>query len=115
MSSNGVGWVFTIQVDPADDHKVEELMGETFDAMDQEEFPMGGVVAYTAYRVPDEPGKWVMFEHFTDEGSALHAKGPRVRDPGGRLMRLLVAPRERVQLEPVLLRGLGKSIQEDEG
>ena len=114
MGDKGVGWLFTIRVDPADDDKVEGLLGEIFDAMEKEEFPGGGVITYTAYRDPNEPGKWVMFEHFTDEGSDRHAKGPLVRDPGGRLMKLLIAPRERVQLEPVILRGCGEPIVTDE-
>ena len=83
-----VGWIYTFWADPERDDEIVAIMDEIFEAMEAEEFPSGNVLVYTLYRVPDEPGKWVMFEHFTQEGSDLHAKGERVREIGLRKLEL---------------------------
>jgi len=85
-------------------------MNEICEAMEHEEFPTGKVLTYTRYRVPVEPGKWVMYEHFTQEGSDRHAKGPLVREIGLRKLDLMGKRYERMRMEPVLLRGVGESI-----
>jgi len=113
-----VGWIYTFWADPERDDEIVAIMDEIFEAMEAEEFPSGNVLAYTLYRVPDEPGKWVMFEHFTQEGSDLHAKGERVREIGLRKLELMTQPYERMRMEPVRLRGLGEPIAaagKDEG
>jgi quinol monooxygenase YgiN len=111
----GVGWIYTFWADPEKDDEIVHIMNEIFEAMEEEEFPTGNVITYTLYRVPEEPGKWVMFEHFTQEGSDLHAKGPRVRDVGLRKLELMVKPYTRMQLEPVLIRGCGEPINASKG
>ena len=108
--SDQVGWVFTFWVDPAKDAETEQVMREIFDAMAEEEFPNGEVITYTAYRVPEEPGKWVMFEHFTQQGSDQHAKGPKLQEIGAKLTALMVQPYTRMEMQPVLTQGCGEPI-----
>jgi quinol monooxygenase YgiN len=107
-----VGWIYTFWTDPDDDAEILGLMDEIFEAMEEEEFPSGDVLTYTLYRVADEPGKWVMFEHFTQEGSDRHAKGTRVPEIGLRKVEKMTQPYTRTKLEPVLLRGIGTPLAE---
>jgi quinol monooxygenase YgiN len=108
-----VGWIYTFWADPEHDDEIVAIMGEIFDAMEEEEFPTGNVLTYTLYRAPEEPGKWVMFEHFTGEGSDLHAKGPRVREIGLRKLDLMTKPYTRMRMEPVMIRGCGEPINSE--
>ena len=105
-----IAWIFTFWVDPDNDAKTEQVIREIFETMAEEEFPSGGVVTYTAYRVPTEPGKWVMFEHFTQEGSDQHAKKSKMREVGAKLTDLMIKPYTRMALQPVMIKGCGEPI-----
>jgi hypothetical protein len=56
-----------------------------------------------------------MFEHFTADGSELHAKGQRVREIGLRKVEMMTKPYTRMRMEPVLTRGLGEPISPKAG
>lgn len=105
-----VGWVYSFWADPEKDDEIVSIMDEIYEAMEEEEFHTGNVLTYTLYRVPDEPGKWVMYEHFTQEGSDLHAKGARVREVGLRKVEMMTKQYTRMKLEPVRLKGVGEPI-----
>jgi hypothetical protein len=36
-----VGWIYTFWADPEKDDEIVQIMGEIFDAMEEEEFPTG--------------------------------------------------------------------------
>lgn len=108
--ASDVGWIYTFWADPDRDEDIVRIMGEIFDAMEEEEFPTGNVLTYTLYRDAEEPGKWVMFEHFTGEGSEAHAKGQKVREIGLRKVEMMTKPYTRQRLEPVMIRGCGEPI-----
>jgi len=110
VSDVGVLFTFRVMPDPASDRETEEAMGGIFDAMASEEFPSGDVKAYAAFRDRADPGKWVMFEHFTAKGSVNHAKGPLMQQAGQRLSKLFMTPPARVLLDPVLFVGCGEPI-----
>jgi quinol monooxygenase YgiN len=105
-----VGAIFAFRVKPEDNDKVVEVMRGIFDAMKEEEFPTGDVDTYTVYHDPADPGRWYMFEQFSDEGARVHAKGPLVRPAGQRLVPLCTEPYERWVLDPVLVSGCGEPI-----
>jgi quinol monooxygenase YgiN len=106
----GVLFTFRVKPGPESDRLTVEAMRGIFDAMAVEEFPSGDVKAYAVFRDRADPGKWVMFEHFSERGSEHHAKGPLMREAGRRLSGLFMTPYERLLLEPVLFEGCGKSI-----
>jgi quinol monooxygenase YgiN len=108
-----VGVVFSFRVAPKDDEKVEPIMREIFDAMAVEEFPTGAVLTYTLFRDPAIPGKWMMFEYFTKEGSDRHSAGPLMMKRGTRLVELMIEPYERILLDPVIALGCGEPIPRD--
>ena len=103
-----VGVVYGFRVKPEDDQTVEGIMREIFDIMAIEEYPTGDVVTYTLYRDPAEKGRWVMFEHFTAKGSADHATGKLIYEPGMRQLNLTTEPYTRILLTPVVVRGCGE-------
>jgi quinol monooxygenase YgiN len=108
-----VGAIFTFRARPEDDAVVEETLRDIFRTMAVEEFPTGDVDTYTVYRDPADPGRWVMFEQFSDEGAAFHAKvahSPTMYEAGQRLAALCIEPYERVVLTPFLTAGCGESI-----
>ncbi len=105
-----VGVVFSFRVAPKDDAVVEGIMREIFDAMALEEFPSGDVLTYTLFRDPAEPGKWVMFEYFTQAGSERHSAGPLMLERGRRLVERMIGPYERILLDPVIALGCGEPI-----
>lgn len=105
-----VGVMFSFRVDPKDDAKAEEIMRGIFDAMAVEEFPSGDVITYTLFRDPSQPGKWVMFEYFTEAGSERHSVGPLMMERGTKLVELMTEPYERVLLDPVIALGCGETI-----
>ncbi len=110
VSDVGVLFTFRVMPDPESDREVVEAVRGIFEAMAVEEFPSGEVKAYAALRDRADPGKWVMFEHFTGRGSELHARGPLMQEAGRRLAKLFVTPPERLVLEPVLFVGCGEPI-----
>lgn len=105
-----VGAIFTFRIRPEDDAAMEQIMRDIFDAMAAEEFPTGQVDTYTAYRDPADPGRWYMFEQFSDKGAAVHAKGPLVYPAGQRLAAMCIEPYQRTVLSPVLTSGCGEPI-----
>ena len=96
-----VGWRYTVRARPGLGDSYEDLGDEIYAGMTAEEFPTGNVKTYCTHRVVGDPGRYVMFEHFTATGSARHAKGPKVIGPGHRQNRTLVPPFERLRYEPV--------------
>jgi hypothetical protein len=107
-----VGCVFRFEVDPGDDEVTADAMRATFDAMGAEEFPSGEVRTYTAYQDGSRPGRWFMFELFSEHGSRVHASGPLVRSAGAEMMSRLTGPYGRTLLEPVLFAGCGGPIEQ---
>jgi quinol monooxygenase YgiN len=105
-----VGVIYTFKVAPENDEKIEQIMRDIFDAMAEEEYPTGEVISYTLFRDPSEVGKWAMFEHFTAEGSAVHATGPKIFKIGTEQLTYLVEPYCRVELDPVIVHGCGKPV-----
>lgn len=110
MNDVGVLFTFRVMPDEATDNETVEAMRAIFDAMAVEEFPTGDVKAYAVYRDRSDPGKWVMFEHFTARGSENHAKGPLMQEAGQRLAKLFMTPYERLLLDPILFVGCGEPI-----
>jgi quinol monooxygenase YgiN len=105
-----VGVLYGFRVKPEDDQKAEKIMREIFDAMAAEEFPTGDVKSYALFRDASTPGKWVLFEHFTDAGARKHGTGPLIHGPGTRHQELLIEPYERIVLDPVIVHGCGEKI-----
>lgn len=105
-----VGVIYRFRVAPENDQKAEAIMREIYDAMAAEEFPTGDVVTYSLFRDPSEPGKWVLFEHFTEEGGRKHGLGPLIYGPGIRHQELLIEPYQRLVLDPVIVHGCGEKI-----
>ena len=105
-----VGAIYTFKVAPENDEEMERIMRDIFDAMAEEEYPTGNVIAYTLFRDPSEVGKWAMFEHFTAKGAADHAKGPKIFKFGSEHLTYLVEPNFRVELDPVIVHGCGEPI-----
>ena len=101
-----VAWRFTVRTTPGREDGYEDLGDDIYAAMAKEEFPTGNVKTYCTLRPVGDPGRYVMFEHFTAAGSAKHAKGPNVIGPGARQMRTLVPPFERLRYEPVTAIGV---------
>ena len=101
-----IGWRFTVRAKPGLEDSYEDLGDDIYAGMAEEEFPTGNVKAYCTLRPVGDPGRYVMFEHFTAAGSAKHAKGPSVIGPGARQMRTLVPPFERLRYEPVTAIGV---------
>jgi quinol monooxygenase YgiN len=108
----GVVLIFRVLPGPDRDLEVEAAMRAIFEAMAVEEFPSGDVKAYGVYSDRCEPGKWVMFEHFTERGSENHAKGPLMKAAGTGLERLFITPYKRVMLSPALFVGCGETISD---
>jgi quinol monooxygenase YgiN len=101
-----VAWRFTVRTKPGLEDSYEDLGDDIYAAMAEEEFPTGNVKTYCTLRAVGDPGRYVMFEHFTATGSARHAKSPSVVGPGARQMRTLVPPFERLRYEPVTAIGV---------
>lgn len=101
-----VAWRFTVRTKPGLEDSYEDLGDDIYAAMAEEEFPTGNVKTYCTLRVVGDPGRYVMFEHFTATGSAMHAKGTNVIRPGARQLRTLVPPFERLRYEPVAAIGV---------
>jgi quinol monooxygenase YgiN len=101
-----VAWRFTVRTKPGLQDSYEDLGDHIYAGMADDEFPTGNVKTYSTLRVVGDPGRYVMFEHFTASGSAKHAKGPNVMGPGARQMRTLVPPFERLRYEPVTAIGV---------
>lgn len=94
-------WRYTVRVAAHDAGALEVIFDEIMDAMEIDEFSTGEVKTYTAHRIAGDVGRYVMYEHFTGLGSSRHATGPTLPGVGGRQLKLLVTPFERVQLEPL--------------
>jgi quinol monooxygenase YgiN len=111
-SATDVGAIYRFKVAPENDTRTERIFRDLFDAMAAEEYGTGNVITYTIYRDPGEPGRWVMFEHFTAQGAADHAAetSPRVRELGHEHLSLLLEPYERVVLKPFIVYGCGEPI-----
>ena len=102
-------WRFTVRTRPGAEAHYEDLSDEIYAAMADDEFPTGNVKTYCTLRVVGDPGRYVMFEHFTAAGSAGHAKTAAVTGPGAQQLRLLAPPFERLRYEPVSALGTGHS------
>lgn len=103
-----VGVVYSFRVKPEDDAKIERLMHHIFKIVDRTEISTGNVMTYNLYRDPKEPGRWVMFEHFTAQGSADHATHPDIFVPGMEQVNMIVEPFSRVLLNPWRVLGCGE-------
>jgi quinol monooxygenase YgiN len=109
-SANDVAVLFIFQVHPLETEKVPAVIAEIFDAMQEEEFPTGGVKTYIVHRL-DTPGRFVMYEYFTAAGSERHASGPLMQAAGKKLADLFMTPYVRLMMEPVLAVGVGEPIK----
>lgn len=110
-----VGVVYSFRVEPKDDAKIEQLMHGIFKIVDRTEISTGNVLTYNLYRDPNEPGRWVMFEHFTAKGSADHATHPDIFGPGFEQVNLITEPFSRVILNPYKVLGCGEPMPGADG
>jgi quinol monooxygenase YgiN len=110
MMSTDVGCVFTFWVDEENMDGAERAMADIFAAMEQEEFPTGDVRTYTAHRVIDAPGTYIMYEYFTSAGSERHSAGPLMQLAGDKLTSLMVKPYDRVVMQPFHAVGIGEPV-----
>lgn len=111
VPASDVGAVYSLVADPGDDALIERLMRRIFDKVSEHEVPTGDVLTYTLYRDFNRAGRWVMFEHFTAHGAAMHAAHPDVLAGGIACSELMVAPYERQVLEPLIVHGCGEAIK----
>ena len=103
-----IGVVYSFRVRPEDDDHIEALMHHIFKIVDRTEISTGNVLTYNLYRDPKEPGRWVMFEHFTAKGSADHATHPDIFGPGFEQVNLITEPFSRAILNPYRVLGCGE-------
>ena len=103
--SGDEAWRFTVRVAPENVPKADDVFRRIMTAMAHDEFPTGNVKSYTAFRIAGDTGRYVMYEHFTAQGSAIHATGEQLPAVGLELMDLLITPFQRLQLEPIAAYG----------
>lgn len=103
-----IGVVYSFRVKPEDDGNIEKLMHDIFKIVDRTEVSTGNVMTYNLYRDPKEPGRWVMFEHFTAKGSSDHATHPDIFGPGMEQVNMITEPFSRAILNPYKVYGCGE-------
>lgn len=93
------------------DAEIEEVLGEIFDTMAEEEFSTGNVKAYAMYRDPSLVARYVMYGHYNEAGAAQHATGPLMREVAAKLQPLMMLT-DSMRLKPVIFAGVGEPISQ---
>lgn len=88
-------------------------MRALFHALAVEEFDVGGVETYAIHRDPADTGAYQIYEQYTNAADQRHLKGPQSREAWTALLARVIAPFERVLLEPLGVFGRAKEVGGD--
>ncbi len=108
-----VAYLTSLRVAPQNVFQAEGAMRALFQALAVEEFDAGGVETYAIHRDPADVGAYQIYEQYTSAAEQRHLSGPQSREAWGALLARVIAPFERVLLEPLGVFGRAKAVGGD--
>ena len=108
-----VAHLTSLRVAPQNVYQAEGAMRGLFNALAAEEFGAGGVETYAIHRDPADEGAYQIYEQYTTAADQRHLKGPQSRAAWMTLLARVIAPFERVLLEPLGAFGKAKAVGGD--
>jgi len=108
-----VAYLASFRVPPQNEYQVDIALAGLCHAMGEEEFEAGGVETFAIHRVPGDPGCYQLYEQYTKAADRRHGTGPKVAAAWAEVVARMVAPGERVRLDPLGVFGLAKPVGAD--
>ena len=108
-----IAYLMSFRVPTQNVFQAEVALADLYYSIGEEEFSKGGVETFAIHRVVGDPGAYQIYEQYTNAAAGRHGTGPLVRAAWSRVLARMVAPFERVLLDPLGVFGLEKGIGSD--